>query len=363
MTNLDDLWWHNIPNASRLCQEVTQNILDGKHVILQYPATMPWRDTFYRILKANLDSMDGKRDKWLIPAREIGNEEDSLGKYFLKEFCKPELRNKFRPGRGYARFLAEHALESTQHLNCLLITDATKEQLDDWIPFLKEYTACLKGSIGCTCCIMASERLDIPPTSGICLLTYEDFLTTYDDFIFTMMAAANQAVPPYLRAYLGELVIAVTDHDVELRAACLSQGSRFMENPWHVLKELSTAGMYSDGRPFPAPPEENVVQSAIWMTQVKLLFPYIEKIRQELLEKYRQGIERLLPHENSLGECITDYHDVEYGLLCHLSKDHGLDMGGNQIDQQKLRMGHNVRNHLAHIDCLTLDEIKQIFGY
>ena len=359
--SIGEIWWQTIPDAVRLYTELGQSLCEGTHVVLQHPEHLPWKDIFWAKFEGYIHDNDSHRTVKRVAASAIGEDNDSLGAYLLRHCCKEELRCQFRPGIGYAKFLATHCERSTLKDIYLVVDGATVEQIKNWLPFLSEYSSMLGEASGCACLIMTSDTMETSPCKNIRQLEYAKFITDYDSLIFDLIASGEQQVcSSALRQYLGELVIAVTGTDVELGAACIRAGEAFMTNPHGVLMELAENGEYSNGNLFPPAPEAKEVQNLIWITQLKLLMPKIETFRQSFLERHKEEIQRHLPCNNSIQEVVQDYHQVELGLLWHFYCNNYFNIVGSR-EEQKLKLYREARNHLAHLEALDYAMVKQIW--
>ena len=90
----------------------------------------------------------------------------------------------------------------------------------------------------------------------------------------------------------------------------------------------------------------------------KVVFPIIEKQRSIIVERYRKGIEALLPITGAYGEMFYDAEDVEIGVLSHL-----VSLGRLAVafeDGKMIAKLRNARNTLAHIKPMTQAEIDEI---
>lgn len=355
---MEKIWWERIPNAERLIQDVVFTLLAGKQAFLQIERHLPWPVAFQNVLETAIQHQDGVRRLHIVSAKEIGTEDDALETYLLCHFCKSELRDEFRPGFGYARFLAQRCDTSTLKDSYLIIDGGTERQVNRWLTFLSEYSRQLGKKRGISCLILSST-LKKDNWHGITTFCYEEYLTDYDSFIFFMIVADAQAIPKKLKPYLGEFVITLVGSDVELGFACLIHGCDFLENASEILKSISETEFYSDGSKIINIPRKETVQAAWWMAQVKLLFPKIEAFRQDLLERHREEIEKVLPCTNAEGDVIQDYHEVELGLLWHMRNHDRLHLVLHSREDDDLRRYRMLRNRLAHINPLSLQEIKK----
>lgn len=352
MNTFEKYWWQDTPNASRLCKEIVQALFCGRQVIFHHPQHLPWQNTFCKNIEKLILEQESERTLKIVAAESIPDTLAGLGDYLLKNFCKPDLRTRFRSAMGYADFLANHTNGNTLSTTYLLIENASAKQVETWIPFLEEYHEKLGQNNGCTFLLTTSADTNLH-AKGIECIDYEEEITDYDCLIFYLILAGEcKDCPPALRQYLGELTGTIAKKDVELGAACVKQGNSFLKNPLEILQYLSNDGRCS------FPEEETTIRSAIWMTQVKMLFPIIENFRQRFLERYQERIQKQLPHNNSFGEPVTDYHDVELGLIWHFFYDHDLQVSDK--DYNDFRIYRDARNNLAHIEPLNLKDVLQV---
>lgn len=103
---------------------------------------------------------------------------------------------------------------------------------------------------------------------------------------------------------------------------------------------------------------KNDVNHAIWLAQVRTIFPVLEEYREGFVRKYRSVIERQLPITSSNGERYDDPRDVELGTLKYMADNRLISL--QQKDFEYLNIYRNARNKLSHLTPLTLEEIKQL---
>ena len=114
----------------------------------------------------------------------------------------------------------------------------------------------------------------------------------------------------------------------------------------------------SDGTAFWPDISEKQIAERMWEAQIKVVFPIIEKQRSIIVERYRKGIEALLPITGAYGEMFFDAEDVEIGVLSHL-----VSLGRLAVafeDGKMIARLRNARNTLAHIKPMTQAEIDEI---
>ena len=103
--------------------------------------------------------------------------------------------------------------------------------------------------------------------------------------------------------------------------------------------------------------DKKELQRRIWRGQVRVLLPYVEERRCQLLHQY-QGIIKT-PHTTIYGEVINDALQLEIGHIHYQFKNN------RQIDYDTLDLTRTllqIRNALSHLDIVELREIKGLFN-
>ena len=363
----DELFWCQIPDAARMISKIRDNLLTGKHTILHTSAHMPWAQTMRRILKEDVSSKDHIRAFKEVDAEDIPDTQDGMGEYLLRHFCKEELRVRFRPRMGYAHFLADNDDECTLPSTYLWIRGASALQVRAWMPFLKDYAADIKSMhrSGCICFIETADEEE-QAVKGVQEVFYNQEVTSYDCYVFYFLMAAEVQADSSMKEYLASLAAELAGTDIELGAACIGKSMQFLENPEACLAQLD-GETDSMGHPFAIDGAQKRLGNAVWNTQVKLLFPVLEQERGAFLAKYSHRLQDILNRTsvyNSAGEPVTDYHDVELGLMWSFywanSPAQKLDLTAQEA--AALQLLREARNKLAHIDTISLPEVQKILS-
>ena len=129
---METIWWNQVTNAVKYVTDIKKALLEEKSILLKYSSGMPWRN---QLITSVVEAVKVQNsDKKFV---DISNVED-LGKYLLKEFCKPEKRTEYRPSKGYAKFFAESD-DIVLHDRYLWIKVIDQKNLEDWLNFVSEY--------------------------------------------------------------------------------------------------------------------------------------------------------------------------------------------------------------------------------
>ena len=127
------IWWTKVTNASHFQEKIISTIQGGQSVILQLPEKVPWYGIMRNMIETELIKQNSTSSY-----RYIIDTGADPGEYLFQEFCKKEKRAHYRPGIGYAEFLAKS--EEIVLNECILwISGITKEQTKKWYSFVESY--------------------------------------------------------------------------------------------------------------------------------------------------------------------------------------------------------------------------------
>ena len=87
----------------------------------------------------------------------------------------------------------------------------------------------------------------------------------------------------------------------------------------------------------------------IWMSQLKFLFPRIERFRSHFVQKYARLLDLSLPVQ-----------DLELGMLICIIGQGGLNVTTEEYHQ--LDLFRHARNELAHMNPITHEEVEQLLA-
>jgi len=346
---MENLWWEQIPNANRFVRKIEDSLLEGQSVILKDFAKIPWTYELMYIVTDNVHMENAERSFSSVDAEEIAEEP---GEYMLEHYCKEDLRTKFRPGKGYANFLAD--LEtSTLSGSFIRVKNAKGQKAKAWIKFVKEYVERLKGREGAVFLLEIEDAEEISKKKGITVLNYKDEISPYDCFVFNMLAASKLKGSYLQKTYLADLASQLAKTDIELSAVLIEKNEEFLENPAKVLREnAADPSIYKD--------EE--VAKCIRAAQIKLVYPLVEEFRNRFVKKNKRLIEDSLALNNFEGTqtVINDLDEVEIGTISYLSGKYRWPLSYEEI--QELQLYKEARNFLAHMRILPYEKIRDIFS-
>ncbi len=347
---MDKIWWEETGGPRRFLDSATEFLADGGSVVLCLPKNLPWRDTMRETLHKLLDDkFSTTRMTETVDAKKIPK---TPPKYVLENFCANKSGFKLYD-KAHAEFLATRRNIALND-RCLWIRNASDAQADEWFSFIADYHGFLANRRGGTFLLEAGANFKGTSTDGVKILAFDKEISDYDCFAFNIMLAAEGGKNKLMKQYLAELVTRLTERNVELAAACMNCRDEFINNPHDVFKRILLEGNFTYAKTY------EDIEQAIWVTQLKLIFPLIEDFRREvLLKKYYREISVALPCDSAWQEKIERPEQAELGILIHL-----VNMGKlwfQPPDWKELLYYRDLRNKLAHLEILPLEEVQRIF--
>lgn len=343
MVNREELfgkiWWEDLNGPRRFLLETAEFLSGGKSVVLCLPKSVPWLNIMRDVLEKLL--CKGTQTINVVDAENISAEPQE---YVLKNFCAN--KDGFRPynKKAYAKFLAE-STGITLNDSCIWIRNAAPAQIDSWFAFIADYQSFLNGKRGGVFLLEANDHWNVK--SDVEILSYSKKISQYDSFAFNIFAAADFGNENHLmKQYLAELVSALTEGDVEFGAECIKRSNDLLKNPDEVFEDILWEGKFTSGK------STDDIERAIWMTQLKLIFPLVETFRRNFIRQYEDQIKNTPPY-------ISAPEEVEIGQLYGLFNQRRWLINENDADD--LEFYREVRNKLAHLRTLPFDELQKIF--
>lgn len=351
---MNNIWWEKVANPCNFLKSIVQSVKNEESIILELPEYVPWYMTMRSIISDQIMQSNSTRQYNYIKDIDI-----EPGEYLFNEFCKKEKRARYRPSIGYAEFLAKS--DDIVLNDCILwIYDVSKSRAVEWYNFIVKYNKAIDTHKN-RCIIIVETREDnnLQEKKEIKKISYQKEIGHYDNYLFNMMMSATLKESMIFKQYLAESVSLMFHDDIELSAQCISYGRAFLENPMEILHSISEQKLRSDGEAFEIKISEEEIEKQLWEAQIKVVFPLIEKHRNNIVCKYRKEIDLLLPIKTEYDEEIKTAGEVEIGKLLYLAVSKQINMSVE--DFSKVSKLKNARNVLAHIKSLKQEDVDELF--
>lgn len=346
---MKNIWWTQVTNATHFISDIKQAVLDEKSILLNGSCKLPWRDYFEETIVEAVRSQNGEKTFVKITTS------NEPGEYLLAEFCKKEKRAEYRPSKGYVQFFAEND-DIVLHDRYFWVSIDKKELLDSWMSFVSGYTGA-RGKNRNKAVFLLEFMSDetVSARKGIRSFSLYDYIGEYDRIVFAVLATAGIKETSFIKQYLAEMLANIIGNDVELAAECIGRSGMFKKDPYGCIKEIIKEKQRSNGEDYTYNKTQKEVEHAIWLSQIRTVFPYLEEYREGFVQKHIEEIAAEMPIQTSYGEFYYDPKEVELGTLVYMANNGNL--GLNHEEYNELLRYKEARNRLSHLSVLTIDEI------
>lgn len=341
------IWWEQVSGARSFFDIVFGATTRDESIVLISEGGMPWRDFFFDKLTEDFQQISAFKS--VEELSDISNP----GEFLLKEYCKPEKQATYRPGKGYANFLADSD-DIVLHDKLFQVTLSDDSLLQDWITFVSEYVQRREtGKAKATFLIECITNKSVKGKKGVTVISYDDKIGNYDRFICCMLAASLISETDRMKKYLSELISNVIGNNIEMCERIIKDYKEFLDDPYAfviTVQEKEPSLVFSKTR------EE--VEDDIKVSQIRVVYPALEEYRKRFVSKHRSDIRKNLPMRSKDGQTYSVPEDVELGALVYLVGCEKLFLPTHEYDELVLYKA--ARNDLSHLKSLDIDVVRKI---
>ncbi len=375
-------WWQ-LPGPSRFIRQVTQDLQDGKNVVLCLPQHFP--EGLGRAIRAQLEVYESW--PWYTLAL------DQLGDVSPADF----LYSMFVRG-GLAQGLCSAATLARERAfagRVIWLSGITAAIWPIWRQFIAEYSHACKEQPPATRTVfvlpLMGELTHGPPADDICLAVHawQGIVSRFDMLLFTagilpdtrlghaverqlmIACVANLALwDPEVAEMLIELPLAsiLSPHTALSEYARARSWERVppadtswcrgMRETIDGADELHSALCLHDAA-------QRRIERRIWSAQVGTLLPLVEEQRQDLLVRLRRHL--AVPFVTPEGGTVADLQDLEIGHIYWQLTDlrrQGIRDTTLHLDSMIGRVNalRQIRNDLAHLKCISAERLQPLWG-
>ena len=342
----NSIWWTKISNSSRLIQDITDELISRKSVILCIGNEIPFYDEFRAVLMDKLSRNDARNT-----VTEIYLEEnfDDVGEYFLGKYCSPDVRSGYFPRKNYSA--ASYLSECTGfQLNgsIVWIRNIQQNNIDGWCKFIKDYDD-QNANIGKAIFLLEIENYSghHVKSKNCKVISADKYYSEFDYYVYCFLLASEiKSCNDEMKRYIAELVCKLCCGKVELCPEMFKYGLDVAKNPYVSVKAV----LGKDALP------KNEITATVWQVQNKLIFPVLEQFRRNLVENHKCEIGNHLPFYAPYGKKITDPFDLDLGNLKKMYKDKSISLSPEE--EEIMSNFIKIRNNLAHMKPIKFDYLK-----
>jgi len=362
---MDRLWWQ-LPGSRQFVSQIVQDLGDGKNVILCLPEHLP--DGLASAVRSEL----GNEWDWsTLSIRDEGQVEPVhlLFDLFVREIGTDKIRN--------ARTLAQHEDFAGK---IIWLDDLTPSVWSAWKKFLTDYEQPCRAipqlyrTLFCVR-LVGEQALD-PPKEDLCLShqSWRGAVERLDMLLFTANHFQGKRLPDLQKRVAISVVASLALWDCVVSERLAYENIDNILNPVLILQEIAKErGWYTEGnKPSKWSWErgmtdivegEKKIHSAIlafnesglkeinrriWSAEVGIMLPFVEEIRQEILESLK-GVLRV-PFKTDFG-MISDRRDLEIGHIEYQISKNGMVVNPNI--KQLVQQLKEIRNSLSHLEPIS----------
>lgn len=350
---MEQIWWERVPHALQFMTDITNQLLGERSLILHSSVVIPWYDYMLGKVQESVRQHNG-----IYGSETLRDIDQEAGAYLLGRFCSKRKRDGYRPNRTYAQYLAEDD-DLVLHTRYLWVRVTSGEQLADWANFATEYLTLRKGRGNAAVFILEwiGEK-SAKAYKGISCYSMDEYITEYDRFAFCTLAASTVREPFYIREYLTALTSTVIGNDMELCALCLDDSKGFLEDPYGTICHIVETESRNNGDVFEYTMTERETQRAIWLAQIKTIYPVLEEYRERMLQQNWDRVSAQVPFTLPGYRTFKETGDVELGGLKYLADERKMPIPYEQY--QRLYQYKKARDTLAHLKPMSIEEIRDL---
>lgn len=358
-SNITNIWWQQVSDAVFMMNRITARLTDEKSIALVLPEHTPWYSFFINQIEKNLHNNNSDNSFCMIDVSDISSE--NPGKYIAGRYCSGAKLSEYWPGESYARFLAK-SNDIILNNQYLWIKGLDSENYKNWYNFVNEYIECCDENEKRASFILEYRDDENPVSMKSPLfdtVCWNEVIKPYDYYMFSSLMVSSLSCCDEIKHYIAELIYTISRNDAELCAVLAGYGEKFAENPDIILHKCISDSCRSDGSAFSVP-DLNCVDTAVRETQIKKVFPVIERFRNRFITENYNQLDYFLPIENTNRELISEPYELEIGTLKFISGSKNFAISEKQ--KNELSFIHNARNRLAHNKILSYNEVGEILN-
>lgn len=351
--DVKSVWWNKLAVSTELIEGITDALYEKNTVLVNCLKPVPYEDTFFETVKRAISGISS------VKTLEVVNDDvaDDPGEIILKRFCSAEVQSRYWIDDPYAKFFYSEKSIPLHKRYVWIRGVEGEERLDKWLAFVREYNSFFENDEAEERAIFIFEsstgKFSRKRDMGDCLCleyNYDDF----DVYKYSVFCVSGLEYSSLLKQYLAELVLSLSDNNVELCGALATHGFDLAQNTLEVFSKEAD----KKGKSFKASGVgvDDYVKSKMIMAQTKIVFPVLEATRSEIIKKYYSSLCGYLPLRNVFGEAISEPFDLEWTELRHLLNR----IPGDIPEKHVVEECRLVRNQIAHNNVLSYSKILQV---
>ncbi len=377
----EEFWWNNITGAHVVVFKVADALLENKMVVLKVPSDLPWRYSMRSSIHTAFQERTDTRDVVIEPIDVIDDNPEGLepGRYLLQRYASSSISRGYRE-KSKVSIQTYIAQKEVIKNRIIWVKGLEGSAANKWIKFCKGFTP--KTVAEGLFVLEIHGDVVSPESRFIKYIDYCECVSSYDVQLFNSFVLDNDEDSVYRsdlwKKYISTTAAMVCNVDAEVSELLIRDVDFRKESAINGIARI--AGMPEFSRRGAEAGSEHVLwlyrnkkmkelKHRIWASQVQVLFPVIEVERIEIIERYRDVINKALSDNyiTQYGERIIDPMEVEFGSLCYMMS-HRQDGDANmymlyipdETYRERIRFLHECRNLLAHVLVCEPEQVRRL---
>lgn len=345
---LGELWWTRLVNSVRFLDDIKDELMDKKSVMLCFDDDIPWCDIMIDTLEQQIPFLTETHAFEIHNAAKI---KEKPGEYLFNKYISEHERiHDYWITQTHEEFIGKN--ENTPlHHRALCITGISTENAADWVKTVNDYLEnCNTDEHGVF--ILIVQGASPISSKHIETIKYSDYVTDYDCLMLCMTVLSSEKCNSIQKQYVSEIASNIAKNNIEIAGVLASEGYKLAISPF---KTTSAALHCYDIR---IANLSERVKSGVWEAQIKLVFPRLEEFRCKLAQKYDAKLKSHLPITSSSGERVDKVSDLELGQLYFICSSNRNIL--QKYEFEMLKKMRETRNLLAHQNTLTIDQLTAL---
>lgn len=378
MNNPDKIFWDKIVHAEDFVDDIADRLDDNKNIFLNSSDEIPWYATFRNSIENIMNEKVGEKYE-IIPKVEskeifLFEDEKKISENLLDDnkFFDERTSCEYMEKDNFATFFAKNAfIHNQNNKNFYIWLELYSEKsLENWVNFIFEYkNERDKNNKNIVFIISYNSNYNVNDKikSLFEYFSLKDYLTWYDCYVFFTIISNFKSINinVYFKLYLAELLTNIIRDNIngkyiELCIECLKDYNAFIRDPTEKIK--SVFGEY--------PIEDNIIRDAIYYSQIRVIYPMLDKYRLYFTRQYEKILNKILKTDRDWLEQSKEKYeeipqkanDFQFGPLKKVIDKYGSSKF--KIDDIKDFKGAclTARNKLSHIENLDFNLLKSVMN-
>ena len=345
--DIGKMWWQTMINPHRFISDISDAVLEDKSVIINLPDNLPWEQEFMDELVENLEqSPKAVRN---LDVSSAGN----AGEFLLDKFCSKQQKDEYWVTQTYEEFLATNPVLTLNHKIAILegINDKNSAMWEKSIGSYMNFCDDQKEH-GVFVAISRASKPIKSVNPKLQSFSYKEYVNGYDNLMLCLTIVSDLKISNWKKQYIAEAANLISDGDCEFAGALAEKGEQIISDSTCVFKVFKENG----GEQLSEFVEK--LTTAMWETQIKIVFPIVERFRKKFIRKYENSIAHYLrPGIKIDGRKIYSPDELEIGHIYHMCGQYKF---ADKSDYDKVCKIREARNKISHWQTVSYKELEDI---